>query len=349
MKKKQFERLEKLLVDTVDAHVHSNTLLHSMMSDQRDIAEAHAEGGAAILEAMGDVEVRIGIATERASDHLDSIDAQMAASSTASSTTIRYSGDSKSEGAVSGGYQKIDVELKPTEDADAIQQEAVARMERKLKDCQDMHQATLEKLGEAQQYNGDLSVVIRRLQAQRDEQQRRADDLDKKLGAIAGWVREFTGKDQHDFQLLESIQLIMKGAKESYEDLAKANQHLERKLTETNAELVRATAKQGPLPDDASVGAFHQWIGIKGWAWVMDHTEQLSDAKDLKAREEAYNRRQENQAAKDAEMREFNERSKAVQERAGVAIVQDATTTEDRGVFTTTLGKPRPIRDNPQA
>lgn len=77
------------------------------------------------------------------------------------------------------------------------------------------------------------------------------------------------------------------------------------------------------LPVDASMDHFIKWVGNHGWKWIMGHRATINERLDRMEREAAYNR--------------------------GNAIVQDVTTTEDRGVITSTLGKPRPIKDNPQA
>lgn len=285
MKKKQFKRLEKLLVDTVDAHVHSNTLLHSMRSDQRAIAETHAEGGAAILEAVRDVEVRIGIATERASDYLDSIDAQMAPLSHASeqwSQSKVRSGPGLDEFTAGG----TDIpEPKAPEGPDPttadswagkmgddlvgpnpnLQREAVERMEGKLltnaEDVARQGDPNPPKPGE---------TVARLQHAIQERQECQNDNHDPGCGCGARhWMTAAT------------------------------------------------------LPDDASMDRFIKWVGNHGWKWIMGHRATINERLDRMEREAAYNR--------------------------GNATVQDVTTTEDRGVITSTLGKPRVIKDNTQA
>ena len=304
MKKKQFKRLEKLLVDTVDAHVHSNTLLHSMMSDQRDIAEAHAEGGAAILEAMGDVEVRIGIATERAGDYLDSIDAQMAPLSHASeqwSQSQVRSGPGLDEFTAGG----TDIpEPKAPEGPDPttadswagkmgddlvgpnpnLQREAVERMEGKL-------------LTNAED-------VARQGDPNPPEWVRQADYAEL--------------MEDHSELILAHQRLQKKLAQEG-----EASSIYRSKMLENERQLKLAVGEAQALPVDASMDAFIKWVGNHGWKWIMGHRATINERLDRMEREAAYNR--------------------------GNATVQDVTTTEDRGVTTSTLGKPRVIKDNPQA
>lgn len=123
---------------------------------------------------------------------------------------------------------------------------------------------------------------------------------------------------------------------------AKDHQELKGQLRETEERLKLALEDLGGhkegLPQDASVGHFRNWVGGHGFKWIAGHRKPLMEYLDRMEREAAYNR--------------------------GNAIVQDAITTEDRGVVTTTLGPKRddieppksqtllggrPIQDNPQA
>lgn len=348
MKKKQFKRLEKLLVDTVDAHVHSNTLLHSMMSDQRAIAETHAEGGAAILEAVRDVEVRIGIATERAGDYLDSIDAQMAPLSHASeqwSQSQVRSGPGLDEFTAGG----TDIpEPKAPEGPDPttadswagkmgddlvgpnpnLQREAVERMEGKLltnaEDVARQGDPNPPKPGE----------TVARLQSDVAKWRERASTAINEFGNKNEKIRlimhELTGNDRSNLTLPWAVRDCIMELVDTNDELQKklvqegeASSIYRSKMLENERQLKLAVGEAQALPVDASMDAFIKWVGNHGWKWILGHRATINERLDRMEREAAYNR--------------------------GNATVQDVTTTEDRGVTTSTLGKPRVIKDNPQA
>lgn len=393
MKKKQFKRLEKLLVHLADSSIGNGTALHRIKADQRAIADTHSEGGQQILAHLGQIVslleadeplealAQIVENTGELNHHLTNIyrgieqghegTRQTTKAIEALSKNLDFwlsknkdeigkiaenthvagqwsraqvrSGPGLEEFTAGGtdipepsapegpdpttadswggklgedlpaDYRLSDAVRDSEADLLAIQKEAVGRFEDSVARGSKAEDANPPRvtipLSDYERYRGQL--------------------LDE-ISAHNGTKERLTKAAKDHKEALRERDDLRKKQASTLADLGTAiqeRQAIKEELEETEDRLKLALEDLGGhkegLPQDASMDRFIKWVGDHGWTWIMGHRASINERLDRMEREAAYNR--------------------------GNATVQDVTTTEDRGVTTSTLGKPRVIKDNPQA